>query len=174
MSNICDFDRILKTKCNLLHFTRNCRINNLDDFEGDEALTYLWTARVLIVKEKGMIICYIMNRCLVMFLRGGKLNVVEYWCNIVAKLKVKKWSLSKQLSNYKLKILMLYQDNYFVVSVKLNFCERLRSIVLMMKVNVNLLQTLTMNSLNVKHQGKSSSQLPFYLSVYTQYLSRAE
>ena len=36
-----DFDRILKTEWNLLHFTRNCRIKNLDDFEGDEADMYL-------------------------------------------------------------------------------------------------------------------------------------
>ena len=33
MSNIYDFDRILKTKYDLQHFTRNCRIKNLDDFE---------------------------------------------------------------------------------------------------------------------------------------------
>ena len=44
MSNICDFDRILKTECNLQHFIRNCRIKNLDDFERDEAGTYLWRA----------------------------------------------------------------------------------------------------------------------------------
>ena len=37
MSNIYDFDRILKTQCNLQHFTRNCIIKNLDDFERDEA-----------------------------------------------------------------------------------------------------------------------------------------
>ena len=42
MSNICDFDRILKTECNLQHFTRNCRIKNLDDFERDEADAYLF------------------------------------------------------------------------------------------------------------------------------------
>ena len=41
MSNICDFDRILKTECNFKHFTRNCRIKNLDDFERDEADAYL-------------------------------------------------------------------------------------------------------------------------------------
>ena len=35
-----------------------------------------------------------MNRCMVMFLRGGKFNAVEYWLNIVTKLKVDKWSLS--------------------------------------------------------------------------------
>ena len=26
MSNICDFDRILKIECNLQHFTRNCKL----------------------------------------------------------------------------------------------------------------------------------------------------
>ena len=78
MSNICDFDRILKTECILQHFTRNCRLKNLDDFERDETDTYLWRARPLNVKDKGMTICYIMNWCLVMFLRGGKINVVEY------------------------------------------------------------------------------------------------
>ena len=44
MCNICNFDRILKTECNLQHFTRNCRIKNLDDFERDEADVYLWRA----------------------------------------------------------------------------------------------------------------------------------
>ena len=77
MSNICDFYRILKTECNLLHFTRNCGIKNLNDFEGDEADMCLSRAGLLNVKEKGMTICYIMNRCLVMFLRGGKVNVVD-------------------------------------------------------------------------------------------------
>ena len=73
--NTCDFDRILKTECNLQHFTRNCRIKNLDDFERDEADAYLWRAGLLNLKEKGMAICYIINRCLVMILRGGKVNV---------------------------------------------------------------------------------------------------
>ena len=35
----------------------------------------------------------------------------------------------------------------------------------MIKINFNLLQILTMNSLNVKHQGKSSNQLAFHLSA---------
>ena len=78
MSNICDFDRILKTEYNLQHFTRNCRIKNLDDFERDEAGTCLCRAGLLDVKERGMTICYIMNRYLVLFLRGGKVNVVQY------------------------------------------------------------------------------------------------
>ena len=46
MSNICDFEEILKTECNLQHLTRNCRIKNLDDFERDEADVYLWRAGV--------------------------------------------------------------------------------------------------------------------------------
>ena len=76
VSNICDFDKILKTECSLQHFTRNCRIKNLDDFKRDEAGVYLRGAGLLNVKEKCMTICYIMNRCLVMFLRRGKVNVV--------------------------------------------------------------------------------------------------
>ena len=78
MSNICDFDRILKTECNLQYFTRNCRIKNLDDFERDKADAYLWRAGALNVKEKKITIWLIINRCLVMFLRGGKVNVLEY------------------------------------------------------------------------------------------------
>ena len=77
MSNICDFDGILKTKCELQHLIRNCRIKNLDDFERDEADTYLWRAGLLNMKEKGMTICYIMNRCLVMFLRGALLCSID-------------------------------------------------------------------------------------------------
>ena len=78
MSNIYDFDRILKTECNLQHFTRNCRIKNLDDFQRDEADVYLWRAGLLNAKEKEMTICYIVNKCLKMFLRGGKVNVKQY------------------------------------------------------------------------------------------------
>ena len=78
LSNICDFEGILETECNLQHLTRNWRTKNLDDFERDEADAYLWRAGLLNVKEKGMTICYIMNRCLVMFLRGEKVNVVQY------------------------------------------------------------------------------------------------
>ena len=74
----CDFDRILKTECNLQHFTKNFRIKNLDDFEKDEAGAYLRRAGLLNMKEKGITMSYIMNRCLVMFFWGRKVNVVEY------------------------------------------------------------------------------------------------
>ena len=57
MSNICDFDRILKTEWNLQHFTRNCRIKNLDDLERDKADANLWKAGLLNEKEKGVTIC---------------------------------------------------------------------------------------------------------------------
>ena len=33
MSNICDFEGILKTDPSFQHFTGNCRIKNFDDFE---------------------------------------------------------------------------------------------------------------------------------------------
>ena len=74
---MCGFDRILKTECNLQHFTRNCRIKHLDEFERDEAEIDLWRAGLLNVKEKRTAICCIMNSCL-MFVREGKVNVVEY------------------------------------------------------------------------------------------------
>ena len=77
MSSICDFEGILKTECNLQHLTINCRIKNLDNFERDEGDVYLWRAGPLNVKEKGMTTCYIMNRCLLMFLRREKVNVVQ-------------------------------------------------------------------------------------------------
>ena len=76
MCNIFDFDRILKTECNLQHFSRNCRIKNLNDFEKDGADPYSWRAGLLNVKDKGMTICYIMSRCLVMFLREEKIHIV--------------------------------------------------------------------------------------------------
>ena len=43
----------------------------MDDFERDEADECLWRAGLLNVTGKGMTICYIMNRCLLMFLSGG-------------------------------------------------------------------------------------------------------
>ena len=76
MFNISDFEGILETECNLKHLTRNCKIKNLDYFVRDEADAYLWSAGLLNVKEKVITKCYIMGRCLVMFLRGEKVNVV--------------------------------------------------------------------------------------------------
>ena len=65
-----------------------------------------------------------------------------------------------------LKILILYQDNYFAVSAKHNLV-RDRLTVLIIQIKFNLLQILKTNSVNVKHQGKSSNQLEFHLSAYT-------
>ena len=61
--NLCDFVKILKTECNLQYFTRNCRNKNLYDYKCEGERNDHW---------------YNMNRCLVMFLRGRKINVVEY------------------------------------------------------------------------------------------------
>ena len=72
MSNICDFDRILKNECSLQHFTRNCRIKTLDEFDRDEADAYLWRAGTLNMKEKVMTICKIMVFCYVFERRESK------------------------------------------------------------------------------------------------------
>ena len=77
MSNICEFDRILKTKCNLQHFIRNCRVKNLDDFVEDKAEACWWRAGLLNVKEKRITICFIMKMSLIMLLRGGEVYVVQ-------------------------------------------------------------------------------------------------
>ena len=119
-SNIYEFDRILKTECNCQHFIRNCRIKNLDDIDRDEIDSYSWRAGLLNVKENVMTICYIMNSCLVMFLRGGKC------CAVLMKhhhrIKGEKRITLQIAQQPETKILMLYQSNYFVVTVKLNFC----------------------------------------------------
>ena len=78
MFNICDFDRILKTECNWQHITRNCRLRIWMTLKEMRQTRICW-AGLLNMKEKGMIICYNINRCLViMLLRGGKVNVVYY------------------------------------------------------------------------------------------------
>ena len=64
----------------------------------------------------------------------------------------------------------LKTKNLNVVVGKLFYRQReaniLRPTVLMIKIKFNMLQILTMNSLNVKHQGKSFNQLAFHLSAY--------
>ena len=58
----------LNATCNISPET--VRVNNLDDFERDEVDAYLWRAELLNVKEKGMTICYIINRCFVSLEEG--------------------------------------------------------------------------------------------------------
>ena len=127
MSDTFDFDKILKTELNLQYFTRNCRINIFNDFKRDGAKVHLWRAELLIVKEKGMTICFIMNRCLVIFLRGGKFNVVQYWWNIVAKLTsdhVIKWSGEQVITLQKAQ--QLKTKNFHVVPRQL-FCHQCKA-----------------------------------------------
>ena len=66
-----------------------------------------------------MAICYIMNYCLVMLSRGGKVNVVMKHCRRVKGQQFSTLQMAQQLKTQK--ILMLYQDNYAVVSGKLKF-----------------------------------------------------
>ena len=75
MSNLCDFEGILKTECNLQHLTRNFRIKNLDDFEKDEA-----DAQSRTLKCEGGRNDHMLHYEQVFdnFLRGEKVNVVQY------------------------------------------------------------------------------------------------
>ena len=68
-----------------------------------------------------MTIRYTMNRCLAMFLRGGKVNVKQYWWNIVSNLKVNKWSLSKWLGNQRPKNINVVLGQLFCRQCKAKF-----------------------------------------------------
>ena len=73
-SNICDFEGILKTECNLQHLTSELRIcMTLKEMRQTHR------GGPLNVKEKGIIICYIMNRCLLMFFKRRDPNVCSDW-----------------------------------------------------------------------------------------------
>ena len=68
--------------------TEFCKLNATCNISPETAELRIWMtlkemrqmrrAGLLNVKEKGMTICYIMNSCLIMFLRGEKVNVVQY------------------------------------------------------------------------------------------------
>ena len=57
MSNIYEFDRVLKTECSLQHFTRNYIIKNLDEMKQMRQTLFVDTG-LLNVKEKGHILHY--------------------------------------------------------------------------------------------------------------------
>ena len=157
MSTIHDFDRILKTECNLQHFTGNCRIKNLDSFKRDEADGYLWRAGFLNVKEKEMTISYIMNRCFLP-LERRKYKCCAVLMNHCRKVKDKQVIYLQMDQQLKTKSINVVPGQLFCRQCKAK---------LMIKVSFNLLQILTVRLLSVKHQGRSSSQLAFLLSAYT-------
>ena len=67
----------------------------------------------------------------------------------------------------KSKTINVVPGQLFCCQCKAIFFVRDRLTALMIKINSNLLQILTMNSLNVKYQGKRHNQLAFHLSAYT-------
>ena len=77
MSNICDFERILKNECNLQHFTKNCRLKNLNDSEGDETDTFVESRTFECKGERNDHMLHY-EQVFGNFLRVGKVNVVEY------------------------------------------------------------------------------------------------
>ena len=62
---------------------------------------------------------------------------------------------------------MLRSIDDFVVSVKINFCQRQAKCIDDQDKFQSVKDTDNVNSLNVKHQQKSSNQLAFNLSAYT-------
>ena len=62
--------------------TELCKLNATCNISPETAELTIWMtlrrARFLNVNEKGMTVCYIMSRCLVMFLIGKKVNVGKY------------------------------------------------------------------------------------------------
>ena len=72
--------------------------------------------------------------------------------------------MAQQLKTKNINIVL---GQLFFCQCKANFFVRERLTVLMIKINFNLLQILTVDSLNVKHQEKSFKQLAFDLSAYT-------
>ena len=86
--NICSAHLKLKKCLTYVTLTEFWKLNATCNISPETAELRIWMtlkemrqtrrAGLLNVKEKGMTICYIMNRCLVMFLRGEKVNVVQY------------------------------------------------------------------------------------------------
>ena len=118
MSNICGIDRILKTEYNLKHFTRNCRIKDLDDFERDEANAYLWRVNLLNVKE---------NMLHYEEVFGNVFERRESKCRGVLmkhyrKVKGEQLITFQMAQQIKTKNINVVLGNYLVACVKLNFC----------------------------------------------------
>ena len=122
-------------------------------------------AGLLNVKEKGMTIGYEQDYEQVFG------NIFERreskFCAVLMKhrrkVKGEQVLILQMDQQLKTKKLVMNQDNYFVVSVKINFCQRQTKCI----DDQDKFQSVAMNSLNVKHQGKSSDQLAFHLSTYT-------
>ena len=57
-SDICDFGRILKTECNLKHYSRTIGIKQVDELKEDEAVIFLWRAGLLENRSNVFTICY--------------------------------------------------------------------------------------------------------------------
>ena len=85
------------------------------------------------MKEKGMIICYIVNRCLVMFLRGGKVIAIEYWWSIVVKgQQVSTLQMGQQPEIKNINVVL---GQLFYRQCKAQFFFRYRLILLMIKIS---------------------------------------
>ena len=154
----------MKTECNLQHFARNFRIKNLYGFERDEADVVFVESRTF--KYEGerhdhmlhyeQVIGNVFER------RESKCcAVLMKHCPKVKGEQVITLQMAQQLKN---KNINVAPGQLFCRQRKAKFLlEKVTT--LMIKINFNRLQRLTMNSLIVKHQGKSSNQLAIQLSA---------
>ena len=82
------------------------------------------------------------------------------------KIKSKQVITLQMAQQLKTKIINVVSGQLFYRQRKSKIFVRDRLTVLMIRINFNVLHILTMNSLDVKHQGKSSNQLEFHLPAY--------
>ena len=92
----------------------------MDDFERDEADPYYGRTRILNVKEKGMTVCYILNRCLVMFCAV----LMKHRCKVKSE-QVITLQMAQQLKTKNINVAqgqLFYRQAKLFFSVKLNSC----------------------------------------------------
>ena len=122
---MCDFEEILKTECNQQYLTRNFRIKNLDYIERDEAEAQSRTFKCERERNDHMlhyekVFGNVFERrerkcCAVLIKHCGKVKGEK-----VIILQMNQQLKIKNISD----LSVMYQGNYFVVSVKINFCQR--------------------------------------------------
>ena len=113
-----------------------------------------------------MTIFYIMNRCLVMFRRGREVNVALLTKHR-HKVIVKQVITLQMAQHLKTKHINVIPGHLFCCKSKAKFLSEKETHCIDDKDKVQS-STDTDNSLNVKHQRKSSNQFSFHLSGYRQ------
>ena len=105
------------------HFSRNCRVKNLDGLERDEADTYL-CVESMTFKCEGERNDHTLH-CEQMFgnvFESRKSKYCVVLTKYIRKVKGEQVITLQMAQQLKIKNINFCQDNYFAISVKLNFC----------------------------------------------------